>query len=204
MKSLSAASATIWLIGGGGKDAFHGGAGNDTIVLAPGEVTRVDGGSGVDRVMVNDFGPELDFTGGLRDQFQSVEIWISISSSSNQVTLNSASVSHMTGRNGSRFAPSTLVIRGDEARHIIFSDQGWINGDEVTDPFGQSGTYDSWTNGSGHLNRRPRRGWRDRVDLADFSPEEGFTIGAPRALVRRVTSMPTGSTTSSSTQTRAT
>ena len=68
------------LIGGGGKDAFHGGAGDDTIVLAPGDVMRVDGGNGVDRVMANDFGTELDFTGDLRSRFQSIEVLDSVGS----------------------------------------------------------------------------------------------------------------------------
>jgi Ca2+-binding RTX toxin-like protein len=69
------------LIGGGGKDAFHGGTGDDTIVVAPGDVMRVDGGNGVDRVMANDFGAELDFTRDLRGRFQVSRFWISVGSS---------------------------------------------------------------------------------------------------------------------------
>ena len=62
------------LEGGGGRDAFHGGAGDDVIALVPGDVVRVDGGNGIDTVAVSESGPALDFTADLRDRFQSIEI----------------------------------------------------------------------------------------------------------------------------------
>ena len=165
------------LIGGGGKDAFHGGAGDDTIVLAPGDVTRVDGGNGVDRVMANDFGTELDFTGDLRGRFQSIEVLDLSGFVMNHVTLDSASIAHMTGSNGDAFEPNTLVIRG-EADFVIFADQGWINGGEVADPLGQGDIYNSWTNGAVAVlvDFKSQAMQAPRIDLADLAPEDGFTI----------------------------
>ncbi len=101
------------LEGGGGKDAFHGGAGDDIIVLAPGEVVRVDGGNGIDTVAVSESGPALDFTAGLRDRFQSIEILNLDQFNVDHVTLDASSISHMTGLNGGAFGPNTLLIKGD-------------------------------------------------------------------------------------------
>jgi hypothetical protein len=165
------------LIGGGGKDAFHGGAGNDTMVLAPGDVIRADGGTGIDRVMANDFGEQLDFTGDLRGRFQSVEVLDLSGFVRNHVTLDTASVTHMIGSNGDAFPPKTLVIRG-EADFITFADQGWVDGGEVADPLNQGDIYNSWTNGALTVlvDFKSQAMQAPRIDLADLDPEDGFTI----------------------------
>jgi hypothetical protein len=166
------------LDGGAGNDVMTGGKGDDTIVLAAGGLVHADGGSGIDTVTVNDFGPALDFTGGLQNRFESVEILDADQFIQNEITLTAASIVDMTGSNGSAFGPDTLLIKADEGDYIIFSDQGWVKGEEVADPFGQSGTYVSWTNGlATALIATKATGLAvPHVDLAHFSPDQGFTI----------------------------
>ena len=165
------------LEGGGGKDAFHGGAGDDVIVLAPGEVVRVDGGNGIDTVAVSDIGPALDFTAGLRDRFQSIEILDLDQFNVDHVTLDAASIARMTGSNGGAFGPNTLLVKGDGPDIVTLADQGWVEGGEVVDPFGQTGTYTSWTNGTVTLLASGVDVFpMSRVDLADLTPDEGFKI----------------------------
>ena len=165
------------LEGGGGKDAFHGGAGDDIIVLAPGEVVRVDGGNGIDTVAVSESGPALDFTAGLRDRFQSIEILNLDQFNVDHVTLDASSISHMTGLNGGAFGPNTLLIKGDGPDIVTLADQGWVKGGEIVDPFGQEGTYTSWTNGTVTLLASNVEVFpMGRVDLANLTPDEGFKI----------------------------
>ncbi len=165
------------LEGGGGKDAFHGGAGDDVIVLAPGEVVRVDGGNGIDTVALSEFGPALDFTADLRDRFQSIEILNLDQFNVDHVTLDASSISHMTGLNGGAFGPNTLLIKGDGPDIVTLADQGWVKGGEIVDPFGQEGTYTSWTNGTVTLLASNVEVFPvSRVDLADLTPDEGFKI----------------------------
>jgi hypothetical protein len=166
------------LEGGGGADSFDAGKGDDTIVLAAGDLVQADGGDGIDIVTVNDFGPVLDFTGSLQTQFKSVEILNADQFIQNEITLTAASIVDMTGSNGSAFGPDTLLIKADEGDYIIFSDQGWVKGEEVTDPFGQSGTYVSWTNGAATalIATMATALAVPHVDLAHFSPDQGFTI----------------------------
>ena len=165
------------LEGGGGKDAFHGGAGDDVIVLAPGEVVRVDGGNGIDTVAVSESGPALDFTAGLRDRFQSIEILNLDQFNVDHVTLDASSISHMTGLNGGAFGPNTLLIKGDGPDIVTLADQGWVKGGEIVDPFGQEGTYTSWTNGTVTLLASNVEVFpMGRVDLANLTPDEGFKI----------------------------
>jgi hypothetical protein len=165
------------LIGGGGKDAFHGGAGDDIIVLAPGEVVRVDGGNGIDTVAVSDTGPALDFTAGLRDRFQSIEILNLDQLNIDHVTLDAASIARMTGFNGAAFGPNTLLVKGDGPDIVTLADQGWVKGGDIVDPFGQEGTFASWTNGTLTLLASNVEVFPvGRVDLANLTPDEGFKI----------------------------
>jgi len=173
------------LEGGGGKDAFHGGAGDDTIVLVPGDVVRADGGNGIDRVMANDFGAPLDFTGDLRYRFQSIEVLDLSGFEHNFVTLDAAGIARMTGSNGDAFEPNTLVIRG-EADFVIFADHGWTKGGEVADPLGQGDTYISWTNGAvtALVDFKSEAVQAPRIDLADLEADEGFKIAGASGVGR--------------------
>ena len=81
----------------------------------------------------------------------------------------------MTGSNGGAFGPNTLLIKGDGPDIVTLADQGWVKGGEIVDPFGQDGTYTSWTNGNVTLLASNVEVFpMGRVDLANLTPDEGF------------------------------
>ncbi len=166
-------------------NAFHGGAGDDVILAGTGmsgDPIRVDGGSGVDTLKASEFGGSIDLTGNLRGRVQSIEILDLEGFSSNTLTLDSSNVTHMSGSNGSNFGPNTILIKGDgvsrRADVVTLTDSGWSIDGEVTDPFGQKGTYTRWINGEATalIETEVMVLAIGDIDLADLSPEQGFTI----------------------------
>ena len=165
-------------------NAFHGGAGDDVILAGTGmsgDPIRVDGGSGIDTLKASEFGGSIDLTGNLRGRVQSIEILDLEGFSSNSLTLDSSNVTHMSGSNGSTFGPNTVLIKGDggfDGDVVTLTDSGWAIDGEATDPFGQKGTYTRWINGEATalIETEVEVLAIGDIDLADLSPEQGFTI----------------------------
>ncbi len=168
---------------GGGTDSFHGGAGNDLIIqgFLEGELLRADGGSGIDTLRLSEFGgPPLDLTGALRGRVQSIEIVDLVAGTGigNQLTLDSSNIAHMSGQNGSAFGPNTVLIKGDSFSLVNLTDSGWVVTGQATDPFGQSGVFTRWENGAvtALIEVGVQVSAIGAIDLAELSPDQGFTI----------------------------
>jgi Ca2+-binding RTX toxin-like protein len=175
------------LKGNVGVDSYAGGAGDDVIVLGPaddfatdeaGDPLRVDGGSGIDTVEAEGFGPELDLTGGdLRGRFQNVEIFDLGTGGPTTLILDAANVAHLAGSNGKTFSANTMLIKGDTDDLLAFGDSGWVEGKVELNPFGQAGTYTTWTNGASTvLIEQGVEVSSSNIDLATLSGDEGFKI----------------------------
>jgi hypothetical protein len=168
----------------GDANAFHGGAGDDVILAGTGQFgdpIRVDGGSGIDTFKASEFGGSIDLTGNLRDRVQSIEILDLEGFSSNTLTLDSSNVARISGSNGGAFGSNTVLIKGGgdfDGDVVTLADSGWIVDGEVTDPFGQTGTYTRWINGEATalIETEVVVLAIGNIDLADLSPAQGFTI----------------------------
>lgn len=168
----------------GDGNAFHGGAGDDVILAGTGQFGDpifVDGGGGIDTLKASEFGNSIDLTGSLRDRVQSIEILDLEGFASISLTLDSSNVTHMSGSNGSAFGPNTILVKGDgvpEGDVVTLADSGWAVDGEVTDPFGQKGTYTRWINGEATalIETEVTVLAIGDIDLADLSPAQGFTI----------------------------
>jgi hypothetical protein len=163
-----------WLQGIYGPDSYHGGAGDDVLVVGPGDVQRVDGGSGIDTFKIEVTNP-VDFTGNLRGRVQDIEI---LELEGYPVDIDSGAIAQMSGHNGNTFGANTILIKGESFSQLNLTDAGWSQGAEVTDPFGQSGTYATWTNGAvtALIETEIDVVAIGDIDLADLLPDKGFTI----------------------------
>ena len=180
---LKGAGGDDVLKGGGGVDEYHGGTGNDLIILGEGDdlpadelgdPALVDGGSGLDIVAAEGFGRELDLTGELRERFQSVEIFDLGTGGPTTLVLDAAIVTQMAKSNG-----NTLLVRGGLDDLLAFGDTGWVEGATRVDPFGQPGTFASWTNGSATvLVEEGMAVSSSNIDVATLSTDEGFNIAS--------------------------
>ena len=169
------------LVGGGGGDEYHGGSGNDVIVLGEGndastgengEPSLVDGGTGFDSVAVEGFGRELDLTGDLRPHFVAVEMFDLGAAGPTTLILDAANVTQMAGSNN-----NTVLIRGGADDLLAFGDSGWTEGGAKVNPFGQAGTFTTWTNGIATvLVEDGAKVSSSNIDVATLSSDEGFKI----------------------------
>jgi len=95
------------LIDGAGQDVFNGGAGDDLIWITSTQFVSIDGGSGVDTLLL-DGGLTLDLTDPALGSIANIErINLGGTDSDNTLTLDSAEVIALTE------ATDTLVIQGD-------------------------------------------------------------------------------------------
>jgi len=91
-------------------------------------------------------GRVLDLTGSLRERFQDIEIMDLGGSRATTLILDRSNVAHLAGSNGDAFGANTLLVKGDAADLVNFADNGWVKGGSVIDPYGNSGTFETWTN----------------------------------------------------------
>src|SRR5581483_1724392 len=167
------------LIGHGGADNYQGGAGNDKIVLGGDNPIKVDGGNGLDTVMLGNSGrPFLDLIGASGARFQHVEILdLTGGGDPTTLTLDRATVAQMEGAALDPLGANTVLVNGD-GDTLNLTDLGWEKGGSVHNPGGVSGVYDSWTNQGVTVlvEHDVTVASSNTFPLATLSPPSGFKI----------------------------
>ena len=82
----------------------------------------------------------------------------------------------MAGSNGDAFDDNTLLIKGDAADRVTLLD-GWTAGATVSNPFGETGSYVTYTNGAARLLiESDVQVYTGTIDLATLPAAQGFRI----------------------------
>ncbi len=68
----------------------------------------------------------------------------------NTLLLSKLAVLGMAGSNGNAFDDNTILIKGDAGDRLQILD-GWTKGAAVSNPFGETGSYITYTNGLARL-----------------------------------------------------
>ena len=66
------------------------------------------------------------------------------------LVLDQQAVLDMAGSNGDAFSDNTLLLKGGSGDHVAVMD-GWTAGAVINNPFGETGSYTTYTNGSATL-----------------------------------------------------
>jgi hypothetical protein len=175
------------IIGGAGNDditatgqsTIYGGSGNDRITADDGNGLpyRVDGGTGVDTLAIDNFGASIDLAGGLRGHLADIEIIDMSGSRSNILSLDSTLLAALSGNNGTAFSANTMLIRGDAEDLVTLTDQGWSMTGTISDPYGQIGALSVWQNGAvTALIEADVAVSANNIDLARFAATDGIAI----------------------------
>jgi hypothetical protein len=132
------------LIGNGGKDVMYGGMGNDTFTLnvsniaalsdnsnSSSDIMRINGGGGVDTLIFDGNGVNLDFTSIRGNKVINIEKIDLTGSGDNSLTLNYSDLLHLSDSN-------TLFITGNAGDIVTITDQtifdtGYNIGQETVD-----------------------------------------------------------------------
>ena len=164
------------LIGNGGADSFQGGAGNDSIVVGGALPLDLDGGSGIDTVNLDAMGGTIDLSGVNSSRFTRIEKIDLTGSQANTLVLDQQAVLDMAGSNGDAFGDNTLLIKGDAADRVTILD-GWTPGATVINPFGETGSFVTYTNGAARLLIESEvQVDTSTIDLAALPAAQGFRI----------------------------
>ena len=164
------------LTGNGGADAFQGGAGDDTIVVGNALPLDLNGGSGIDTVNIDALGSAIDLSGLNSSCFTSIEKINLAGSTGNTLVLGKQAVLDMAGTNGDAFDDNTLLIKGDAADRVSLLD-GWAQGVTVNDPFGETGSFVTYSNGAARLLIESEvQVYTGTIDLATLTASQGFRI----------------------------
>ena len=174
-ETLVGGSGNDTLVGGGGADVLAGGAGNDSIVVNAGnlaalvaaagsggnigQLARVDGGGGIDKLVLSGAGLTLDLTAianqgagtpGVTSRIESVERIDLTGSGNNSLTLGVNDVLDMTGMNlfndgsgwsglGATVARHQLVVDGNAGDLLTFASQAdWLYAGAVANEIGRA------------------------------------------------------------------
>jgi hypothetical protein len=165
------------LVGGAGADKFEGGAGNDLMVVSSALVARVDGGNGDDTVNLDLLDPSLNLTGALGDKLANIEKLDLGGQVANSLVLNAQAVLDMAG--GFSVPGDTLLVKGDLGDSVNLQGD-WTKGDTVSDPFGESGSFISYTSGEAKVlvesDLTVLTDVPGALDLATLDGTNGFTL----------------------------
>jgi Ca2+-binding RTX toxin-like protein len=114
------------IIGAGGADILLGGAGKDKISIADTGFHLIDGGGGIDTLLLN--GAELSLNlVTLRPTIQNIEIFDLTGTGNNELTLNAAIVLAMSNTSNVKSQSNTLTVLGN-AGDIVHLGTGWTDG----------------------------------------------------------------------------
>jgi hypothetical protein len=136
------------LKGGGGDDSLTGGsgdtlrgeAGNDTLVLLTTDITKADGGDGIDTVNLAAITGDVDLTGILGAAIKNIDIIdLGDSGPGTNLILNETALNAVIGEEGG-LGGYQLVVKGDAADSVTL-DAGWLLARVINQPFDIPGSY---------------------------------------------------------------
>jgi hypothetical protein len=166
------------LIGGSGVDSFKGEAGGDTIVIGSMLPLAADGGSGIDTVNLDALGASIDLSGTASDRFADIEKIDLGGTKANTLVLDAQAVLDMAGGGGA-VPNNTILVKGDTGDAVSLTGN-WTKGDTVSDPFGETGDYVSYTDGKARVlvesDLTVLTGALAAIDLATLNGTNGFTL----------------------------
>ena len=122
------------LIGAGGADVLLGGAGNDTLSVADLTFARLDGGSGIDRLVLSGAGMALDLASIANTRLQNMEVIDLTGTGNNSLVVSALEVLNLSSTS------NALKVDGNAGDSISLAGQGWFFADT-------SGGYRTYTNG---------------------------------------------------------
>ncbi len=125
------------MIGDGGADIFHGGAGAAQIKIPDLNFESVDGDTGNDILHLGGANLNLDLT-AFGNKMQRIEIICLYGRGDNTLTLTADSLLHLSNTS------NTLKLNGNAGDRVAVQDSGWVDG-------GAKGFYHTYINGDAVL-----------------------------------------------------
>jgi hypothetical protein len=117
-ESFVAGQGDDTMIGGGGADVFRGGEGDDVVEIADAAFFDVNGGSGIDTLVLAGLDLDLDFTAIRNSRVSGIEIIDLRGHGDNGLMLSKAEVLDLSDTS------NTLLIRGDAGDVVNVTDAG--------------------------------------------------------------------------------
>jgi len=119
-ESFLAGDGNDWMVGGGGLDVFHGGAGDDMIEIPKFGFRLVDGGAGNDTLALTGSGLTLDLVNA-RGKIDGIEIIDLSGSGNNTLSVNLLDLLNLSDTS------NTLKVDGNAGDAITGLDNDWID-----------------------------------------------------------------------------
>ncbi len=134
------------LIGGGGADIINGGDGNDRLVVSDFAFSSVDGGNGVDTLVLEGSGYSIFLPATtMTSKIRGIERFDLTGTGDNALWLDQATVlSRGAWVGGQR----VVVVERDKGDVVQFADSGWTKSGTVTNA---DGTFDRWVLGNAEV-----------------------------------------------------